>query len=156
MKTMEVLVGEVPALAGLEPAHLELVAGCAQNVHIPAGTYLFREASPADRFYAIRHGAVAIEIHVPARDAVIIETLHEGDLLGWSWLFPPYQWSFDARALDPLSAIAFDGACLRGKCEADHDLGYALMQRIAQVMIERLQATRLRLLDVYGASAPER
>jgi CRP-like cAMP-binding protein len=155
MKGMEELVGEVPALAGLAPAHAELVAGCAQNTHFEVGTYLFREGGPADTFYAIRRGSVALEIHVPAREAVIVETLHDGDLVGWSWLFPPYRWSFDARALEPVSAIAFDGACLRGKCEADHDLGYELMQRIAQVIIERLQATRLRLLDVYGVGVPQ-
>ena len=154
MKSIADLVGEVPVLAGLPPAHLELVAGCAQNTHFDPGAYVFREGDTADRFYAIRHGAVALEIHVPARESVIIETLHEGDLLGWSWLFPPYRWSFDARATTGVSAIAFDGACLRGKCEDDHDLGYELMRRIAQVIIERLQATRLRLLDVYGVGVP--
>jgi CRP/FNR family cyclic AMP-dependent transcriptional regulator len=151
MKTMEVLVGEVPALSGLAPADLELVAGCATNVRFEAGAYLFREGDAADTFYAIRHGAAAIEIHVPAHEPVVVETLHDGDLLGWSWLFAPYRWSFDARAVEAIGAIAFDGACLRGKCEADHDLGYQLMRRMAQVIIERLQATRLRLLDVYGA-----
>jgi CRP-like cAMP-binding protein len=153
MKTMAELVGEVPALAGLAPAHRELVAGCAVNARFEAGDYLFREGDAANRFYVIRHGAVALEIHVPAREAVIVETLHEHDLLGWSWLFPPYRWSFDARAVEPVGAIAFDGACLRGKCDADHDLGYELMSGIAQVIIERLQATRLRLLDVYGIGA---
>ena len=153
MKEMHQLVDEVPALSGLAPAHLELIVGCAQNTRVEAGAYLFREGDAADTFYVVRSGAVALEIHVPARDAVVIETLHEGDLLGWSWLFPPYRWSFDARALEPVGAIAFDGACLRGKCEADHDLGYELMQRMSQVIIERLQATRLRLLDVYGVGA---
>jgi len=151
MREMQELVGNVPALAGLAPAHLDLAAGCAHNTRFEAGAYIFREGDPADVFYALRAGSVALETHVPAREAVIVETLHEGDLLGWSWLFPPYRWSFDARALEPVGAIVFDGACLRGKCEADHDLGYELMQRIAQVIIERLQATRLRLLDVYGA-----
>jgi CRP/FNR family transcriptional regulator, cyclic AMP receptor protein len=150
MKEMDVLVGEVPALSDLEQAHRELVSGCARTAHFQPGEYIFREGDRADLFFAIRHGGVALETHVPAREAVIIETLHEGDLLGWSWLFPPYRWSFDARAVDSVSAIAFDGACLRGKCNADHDLGYELMRRIAQVIIERLQATRLRLLDVYG------
>jgi CRP/FNR family transcriptional regulator, cyclic AMP receptor protein len=153
MKTIDVLAGEVPALSGLAPAHLELIAGCAVNTRFEAGAQVFREGDAADVFYAIRHGSVALEIHVPARDPVVVETLHEGDLLGWSWLFPPYRWSFDARAVEPVAAIAFDGACLRGKCDADHDLGYALMGRIAPVIIERLQATRLRLLDVYGLRA---
>lgn len=98
----------------------------------------------------IRRGAVAIETFVPPRHAVTIETIHEGDLLGWSWLVPPYRTVFDARALGSVGAIAFDGACLRGKCEEDPVLGQELMRRFAQVIVERLQATRLRLLDVYG------
>ena len=89
MKEMPELVGEIQVLSDLAPAHLELVAGCAHNAHFEAGTYLFREGEAANSFYAIRHGSTALEIHVPAREAVIIETLHEGDLLGWSWLFPP-------------------------------------------------------------------
>ena len=141
MKTMEELVGEVPALAGLDAAHSSWSRAARRTLASRPASICSARATPRTRFYAIRHGSVALEIHVPAREAVIIETLHEGDLLGWSWLFPPYRWSFDARAVEPVRAIAFDGACLRGKCEADHDLGYELMRRIAQVIIERLQAT---------------
>ncbi len=85
----------------------------------------------------------------------MISTLGEGAVVGWSWLFPPHRWSFDARALEQVRAVAFDGGCLRGKCDADHELGYELMRRFAAVMLERLQATRLQLLDVYGGSAGE-
>ena len=154
MKTMDVLIAEVPTFEGLAPAQLELIAGCATNLRAASGEYLFREGDPADVFYAIRHGSVALELHVPARDAVTIDTLHDGDLLGWSWLFPPYRWEFDGRAREDTALISFDGACLRGKCEADHELGYELMSRFAGVIIARLQATRLRLLDVYGVGAP--
>ena len=80
----------------------------------------------------------------------MIETLDAGDVLGWSWLFEPYQVRFDARAVETVHAIAYDGACLRGKCEADPVLGYELIKRFARIMTERLQATRIRLLDVYG------
>ena len=80
----------------------------------------------------------------------MIETLHAGDPVGWSWLFAPYRWQLDARALEPCELIGFDGACLRGKCEADHELGYQLMRRFAANLVDRLQATRLQLLDVYG------
>ena len=111
---------------------------------------LFRDGDEANTFYVLRHGAVALETFVPARGPVTIETLETGEVLGWSWLFPPYRWHFDARALSLVRATAFDGACLRGKCEADPALGYELMSRFAQVAIERLQWTRLRLLDVYG------
>jgi CRP-like cAMP-binding protein len=154
MKTMDTLIAQVPTFEGLAPAQLELIAGCATNLRAASGEYLFREGDPADVFYAIRHGSVALELHVPARDAVTIDTLHDGDLLGWSWLFPPYRWEFDGRAREDTALISFDGACLRGKCDADHELGYELMSRFAQVIIARLQATRLRLLDVYGVGAP--
>jgi CRP/FNR family cyclic AMP-dependent transcriptional regulator len=154
MKTIEELIAEVRVFQGLAPAQLELITGCATNVRAGAGDYIFREGGQADAFYAIRHGAVALELHVPARDAVTLETLHDGDLLGWSWLFPPYRWEFDGRVLEDSALISFDGACLRGKCEADHELGHELMKRFSQVIIARLQATRLRLLDVYGVGAP--
>jgi len=98
----------------------------------------------------LRHGGVALETFVPARGAVVIETIEAGEVVGWSWLFPPYQWHFDARAVSLVRATSFDGVCLRGKCETDPQLGYDLMSRFAQVMIRRLQWTRLRLLDVYG------
>jgi CRP-like cAMP-binding protein len=130
---------------------LELLAGCASNVRFEAGDVLFREGDPADTFYVIRHGTVAIEAYGPARGEMTIETVEAGEVLGWSWLFPPYRWHFDARALSQVRATAFDGACLRGKCDDDPALGYDLMKRFAQVMIERLQWTRLRLLDVYGS-----
>lgn len=150
MKTIDSLVAEVPAFHDLTPAHLELMSGCASNVHFRANDYVFRQGERADVFYALRDGLVALEIFVPAREPVTIETLHAGDLLGWSWLFPPYRWSFDARVVEDASAISFDGSCLRGKSDADHDLGYELMRRFSAVMVERLQETRVRLLDVYG------
>ncbi len=81
------------------------------------------------------------------------QTVAEGDVLGWSWLFPPYRWVFDAQALELTRALVFDGTCLRGKCEDDHNLGYELMKRFAHVVVQRLQATRLQLLDVYGILA---
>jgi CRP-like cAMP-binding protein len=93
---------------------------------------------------------VALQVFVPQRGPITVETVAAGEVLGWSWLFPPYRWHFDAQALELVRAIAFDGQCLRNKCAEDHDLGYALMQRFAQIMLQRLQATRLQLLDVYG------
>jgi CRP/FNR family cyclic AMP-dependent transcriptional regulator len=154
MKTMDALLAEVPAFAGMTTPQLEFIAGCATNVRAADGEYMFREGDPAEVFYAIRHGSVALELHVPARDAVTIDTLHDGDLVGWSWLFEPYRWEFDGRARGDVALIRFDGVCLRGKCDADHELGYELMSRFAGVIISRLQATRLRRLDVYGVRAP--
>jgi len=150
MRTLEQLIAASPTFAGLAPAQLQLIAGCGANERFAAGERLFREGAPAERFFLIRQGAVALEIEAPGRGALVIETLHEGEVVGWSWLFEPYRWQFDARARTPTAVVAFDGACLRGKCESDHELGYQLMRRFAASLIERLQATRLQLLDVYG------
>jgi CRP/FNR family transcriptional regulator, cyclic AMP receptor protein len=150
METIDTLLRGVPVFEGLSADELTLLAGCAGNVHFDQSAMLFREGDAADTFYLVRHGSVALEMYVPARGPAIIETLEAGEVVGWSWLFPPYRWHFDARALTPVRATAFDGACLRGKCEEDPSLGYALMSRFAQVLIERLQWTRLRLLDLYG------
>jgi len=150
VKRLEAILEDVPFFAGLSPAELELLAGCAGNVHFDEGEVLFREGDPANAFYVVRHGTVALETHVPARGGMTIETIEAGEVIGWSWLFPPYRWHFDARALSSVRATAFDGECLRVKCEQEPRLGYDLMKRFAQVLMERLQWTRLRLLDVYG------
>ena len=146
METIDAVLRDVPVFSGLAPEQLSLLAGCASNVRFGEGEVLFREGDPADTFYVVRHGSVALETFVPARGAITIETLEAGEVVGWSWLFAPYRWHFDARALSLVRATAFDGACLRGKCEDDPRLGYELMSRFAQVLIERLQWTRLRLL----------
>ena len=150
MQTLDELIAGAPVFTGLRPEDLALIAGCARNVAFEAGELLFREGEPADTFYVVRRGRVSLELHTPERGGLVIETIEPGEVVGWSWLFEPYVWHFDARAAGPVRAIAFDGACLRGKCEDDKALGYELMKRFAQVMIDRLQHARVRLLDVYG------
>lgn len=153
MQALDELIAAAPVFAGLEPGQLELIAGCGRNERVSAGALLGREGDPANGFFLIRHGSVALELHAPAGGPLVIETLHDGDIVGWSWLFEPYRWQLDARAAGPCALIEFDGACLRGKCEADHELGYRLMSRFAASLIETLQATRIQLLDVYGGRA---
>jgi CRP-like cAMP-binding protein len=150
MQRIDELIADAPVFAGMEPRHLELVSGCGELVRFASGAYLFREGEPADRFFLIRRGTLALEVFSPRRGAAPIQTLHDGEIAGWSWLFEPYRWAFDGRAAGDLQAIAFDGACLRGKCDSDHELGYQLMRRFATTIVARLQATRLQLLDVYG------
>lgn len=139
-----------PFFAGFDDTVLDLLAGCATNVHFDTGQVIFREGESADTFYIIRKGRVAIQMHHTASGARILDTADEDDVLGWSWIVPPYRWMFDARASVPTSAVAFDGACLRGKCEQDPAVGYALLQRTVAVMRDRLEAARVRLLDLYG------
>jgi CRP-like cAMP-binding protein len=150
MQTLDELVALSPVFAGLDDAQLDLISGCGRIAPFDGGERLFREGDPADTFFLVRRGRVALTTHVPGRGEITIETLEPGEVVGWSWLFEPYRWHFDARAVDDVGAIAFDGACLRGKCDADPALGYELMRRFAQVMIDRLQHTRTRLLDLYG------
>ncbi|MBZ5538705.1 MAG: cyclic nucleotide-binding domain-containing protein [Acidobacteriia bacterium] len=150
LDSLRPVLAEHPFLSDLSPRHLDLVVGCASNVRFEAGKYLFREEEDANQFYIIREGKVAVEIRTPHRGPLTVQTVSAGEILGWSWLLPPYQWHFDARAVEPTRAIALDGKCLRVKCENDHDLGYELLKRFAQIMEQRLEATRLQVLDIYG------
>ena len=152
MQTIEQYLPEHPFFQGLDEQAVALLSGCATNVHLRPGQYLFHEGAPADTFFVIRSGRVSIEMRRPT-EGVVLDTAHEGDVVGWSWLVAPYRWTFDACATEETSAIAFDGQCLRGKCEADPALGYALLQRVVQVMSSRLQSARVRLLDLYGQHA---
>jgi CRP/FNR family cyclic AMP-dependent transcriptional regulator len=150
---LETILKEHAFLDGLDAAACTLVSGCAEHVTFEAGSYLFHEGSPADRLYLLRHGRVALEVAVPQRGTLTFQTLGTDEIVGVSWLVPPYRWAYDAKALDVVRAIAVDAQCLRDACERDHDFGYALMKRLVPVLIERLQATRFQILDVYGNRA---
>ena len=149
-KDIEALLTEHPFFKDMTTPHRTLIAGCGKNVGFNTGELLARTGEPANAFFAIRHGRMSIELHSPERGPLILQTLEAGDIVGWSWLFPPYHWKFDVRAVEQVRAISFDGACLRGKCERDPAMGYEFMKRFAQVFMERLEATRLQLLDLYG------
>ncbi len=152
METLERVLAEHPFFKGLGAPYVQLLVGCAANVRFESGTLLFREGEDANQFYVLRHGKVALTVCAPPRKPMTIETLGDGEVLGWSWLVPPYHWHFTARAEELTRAIAMDATCLRTKCEEDPALGYQLMKRFTHIMVERLQATRLRLLDMYGSS----
>jgi CRP-like cAMP-binding protein len=151
-QTLEPLLRDHRFFAGLAPADLSLLAGCAANEVFPEDSYLFRAGQPAQTFYLIREGKLALEIAAPGQGAgaLVIQTLGEGDVAGFSWLIAPHLWEFDGRAVERVRAVRMDGECLRGKCEDDPRLGYELMRRFAGLTTSRLQATRLQLLDVYG------
>ncbi len=151
MRSIAQSLPDHPFFAGLGPDTLELLAGCATNVRFRPGEFLFREGGPAEAFYVVRHGRVSLQMRTPTAD-VVLDTAHDGDVIGWSWLIAPYRWTFDARATEDTTAVAFDGLCLRSKCEQDTALGYVLLQRVVQVMASRLQSARVRLLDLYGIS----
>ncbi len=153
MKDIEQMLAEHPFFGGIEHADLAYLAGCAHNEIFEPGKTIFREGKPANAFYIIRQGDVALMLRDAPRGPLTIETLHEGDVMGWSWLFPPYQGRFDARANTITRVTTFDGTCLRKKCEQTPRLGYELMKRFAGSMADRFTQTRMQLIDVYGNPA---
>jgi CRP-like cAMP-binding protein len=150
MESLERILVQHPFVEGLPTELINLILGCAKNAVFEPGKYLFKENEEANNFYIIRSGKVALEIYSPETGSIIIQTLGEGDIIGWSWMVPPYQWRFDARAVELTRVIELDGTCLRNKCEADPKLGYEIMKRLANVFEQRINAMRLQLLDLYG------
>lgn len=144
------LLAEQPVLHGLEPDDLDLMAGCGHNQVFEAGSFLAKEDEAAERFFIVREGKVAVEVHAPT-GPLLIETIGAGDLVGWSWLFPPHRWAFDVEALELTRVVVIEAACLRDKCDIDAQFGYRVMRRFTNVIVDRLQSTRMRLLDLYGS-----
>ncbi len=145
-----------PFISDLEDKDLQTLLSCASNVTFSDGDYLFREGEEATKFFLIRTGKVALELHASERGAIRILTIGQGEVLGWSWLISPYRWHFDAIAVEHVRAFALDGKCLRTKCDNDHDFGYEMYKRFSKVLENRIKATRLQLLDIYGLKRIER
>jgi CRP/FNR family cyclic AMP-dependent transcriptional regulator len=146
--TVEAIISKHPFSKGMSPHQIRLLSDCAMQVHFRANERIFSEGDPANRFYLIQTGRVGIESFVAGKGKVNIQGLEAGDVLGWSWMFPPYFWHFDARALEPTDALFLYGTPLREECESDHELGYELMKRTGELMLGRLQATRKTLLNL--------
>ncbi|MBI5094993.1 MAG: cyclic nucleotide-binding domain-containing protein [Candidatus Hydrogenedentes bacterium] len=153
MESLESLLVAHPLLAGMDARHIARIAECASHATFASNQHLFRAGENADVCYLIRHGHVSVEIYDAQRGPITVQTLGEPSALGWSWLIPPYKWCFDARAIELTRVISLNTARLRVLCEQDHDLGYELLQRFAQVIAERLHAARFQLLDIYGERA---
>lgn len=136
----------------LPDADVEFIAGCGRNKIVKAGEWLAHEGDPADTFYILRSGKASIIAHIPQRGEVILQTVTGDDVVGWSWLFPPYQWTFSVRALDTVHAVELNGVCLREKCDRDNSMGYRLMKKFVEFMTSRVRATRMQLMDVYGST----
>lgn len=139
-----------PFLAGLEHKQRTLLSDCALATKFKKGEVIFREGDHAERFYLITNGKVVLESGAADGEPVVIETIGAGDLLGWSWMMPPYQWHFTARAIEPTEAIFFAGPILRQYCEKDHSLGFELHKRMSAVMMRRLQAARKKMIAIHG------
>ncbi|MFI5181464.1 MAG: cyclic nucleotide-binding domain-containing protein [Thermoanaerobaculia bacterium] len=153
METLRPILAAMPFFDGMKPEHLDLIVGCAANVRFAPREFVARQGETADRFLIVRKGRVALEVHAPGRGEVTLQTVGEGEVLGWAWLVPPYRWHVDVRALTETRALSFDGRCLRTKFEADTRLGYDVMMRFSQLMSQRLEAMSLQLLDLYASHA---
>jgi CRP-like cAMP-binding protein len=147
MESLERTLAQHSFLAGLDRRHLRPLLGLASLKGFKAFETIFQEGKPANTLYLIARGKVQVETPLLGCEAVPIQTLGAGEVLGWSWLLPPYEYHYSARAVEPTEAIALDGRALRGRCEEDHDLGYEMMKRFALVIVQRLAATRAAYLS---------
>lgn len=150
MRGLDTILRGQKLFAGLGESRLALLAGCARNHRFKPGDYLFREGDAASEFFLIRNGHVALEMLPPGGTPFIFATLGPGEIVGASWLSPPYRWSSDARAVETTHALGLDAACLRGKCDADPALGYEMMQRFLPVLVSQIHAAQLQIMNVYG------
>ena len=141
-----------PFAAKLDAAHVAFLAGCTKNTRFAPGEYLAKEDQPANTLYLIRNGKASVEVHIPSRGAIPIETLEKGEVLGWSVVLPKQTWNIDVRALEPTLAFAIDGDCLRNKLTADHSFGYAMVYGLLLEAHRRLEQARFAQLDVYAES----
>lgn len=150
MKSLESVLSHHPFFENLEAKYLALVTGCASNVRFEAGEFIYRHDEEANSFYIIRQGKVALEVCPPGKKPITVQTVSDGEVLGWAWMVSPYHWHFDAQAVELTRAIVLDGKCLRKKCGEDHTLGYELLSRLLPVIGQTMEATKMQLLDVYG------
>lgn len=139
-------------VAGMKSDHLKKLVDAAMFKQFERDEIVFREGDPANRFYLICEGKVALESRRNEECAPLVQFVGANEVLGWSWLFPPYYWHFDARAVEPTTAIFFYGTRLREQCEQDPELGYDLMKRMAAIAIKRLQGARVELLKLQQSS----
>lgn len=139
---VEEVLAEHPFLKGMKKEHIRLLADNAMRTNYLAGDYVFRQDDPANRFYLIEKGKVSLEYHRRDDAPLVAQVLGPGEVIGWSWLFPPYFWHCDARVTEPTTAIFLYGTRLRDQCEADHDFGYEMLKRMNQVVVQRLQTAR--------------
>lgn len=146
------VVNEHPFLHGLHGKLRSLLVDCSADEIFQPGAYLLREGAVADKFFLVRRGLVAVEVAVPVRPPIVVETVNEGEVLGWSWMIPPYRTVFSARAQAEVETLTFNAQCLRAAMEADPELGYAISKRLLPVMAHRLTAARLQMLDLYGST----
>lgn len=149
MENLERYLAEHPFFTGMKPEHIAVLVGCASNARYNVGEYIDRAGEEANAFFIIRSGRAAVEAHHPTAGPILIQTVGEGEVVGWSWMVPPYVGHFDTRAIELTRATSLDAKCLRRKCDEDPELGYELFKRFVQIIEQRLEGARMQLLDIY-------
>jgi CRP-like cAMP-binding protein len=150
METHESVLAALPLFKGLNPEHVRQIASCAELVPYEAGEFLGRAGEPAEWFWVVRQGRIALETHAPGRGPLTLQTVSTDDVIGWSWLIPPHVLRFDIHALTAARTLRIDGRKLREMCLRDHEMGHVLIERVSQVLVRRMEAMSLQLMDLYG------
>jgi CRP-like cAMP-binding protein len=151
IESLKPVIQSQPFFRGFSEEMLELIVGCAENVRFARGDYLMREGQQANEFFLIRSGRVMISVHGVQYGTLNVQTVEPGEMVGWSWLVPPYRARFDAAAAEETRALRFDGQCLREKCNKEPRLGYELLKRVSTSLADRLESARIQLMDLYGS-----
>lgn len=146
MNVLHPPISSNPFLTGFTSGDLAFLDSVASVATEETGRYIFKKGGSAAYFYLIQSGTIALQVKSPDRGPIPVMTLNPGEILGWSWLFPPFKWNFDALALNRCEFIAFEAEAVRDHCEVDSDFGYRLMKSLVFTMHDRLTATRLQLL----------
>ena len=154
METLNTILSERTLFNGLKPEFINWLCGCATEVKFEAQQCIFKMGESAEQFYLIRSGKIAVQVYAPPKGALNIMTLNSNDVLGWSWLHLPYTYHFEAKAMTDVVAFAFDAVKVRNKCNEDHEFGFNFLNCFSQIMLQRLVATRLQLLDIFGPDTP--
>lgn len=155
MSSVEDILSKHPFFHELNQSYLRELSMCASTIGFDEGEYLFHEGDPASTFYIIQEGTVAIEMADERLGNFVVETLSEGDIVGWSWLFPPYKWHFEGRAVSLVRGVVFDGKCIRDRMEKNPSMGYEMLKSFSQMIVERLEQTRKQVKDISsGLHAP--
>ncbi len=150
MLSPEEVLHEHPFFKGMNDQHLAFLVSVARPLHIEPNHFMFRQGGGADCFLVLYRGDMAIELHVGAKGARIIQTVGPGEVIGWSWMYPPHRWMYDGRALNTVDCLCLDGESVRNHMADDHEFGFEILRRFGEVIVESLNRTRLQLLDVYG------
>jgi CRP-like cAMP-binding protein len=149
MQSIENYLSAHSFFSGLEDDFMKFLSDSARETRIKEGDVLFRQGKPADKFYLLRRGQVSVQVPALVGPTLELQVLGEDQMLGWSWLIPPYRWNFQARALEDSELLEFDGSAILARCEEDPKFGYELFKRFAALMSERLDSARQKIMDQW-------